>query len=186
VHPEKGLDILVKAFDTLKRTIKHTDIELRIIGARDIKHGGGGEAHIRFLKQNTPFEIKFIDPIYNPKELSEEIANCHIFCYPSVAEKGETFGVAPLEAMAIGRATIVSDLDCFKDFVKDKKNAFVFNHRENGVENLTKALSNLITNRDLRVQIGIEAAKTALNFSNATIADLYLNDFTELLNYKKR
>jgi glycosyltransferase involved in cell wall biosynthesis len=184
VHPEKGLAILIKAFDTLKRTIKHTDIELRIIGAWDIEHGGGGEDHIRFLKQNTPFEIKFIDPVYNPKELSEEIAKCHIFCYPSVAEKGETFGIAPLEAMALERAVVVSDLDCFKDFVKDKKNAFVFNHRENAVENLTKILSDLITHRDLRLQTGIEAAKTALNFSTAKIADLYLNDFTELLNGK--
>ena len=32
----------------------------------------------------------------------------------SIAGLGETFGVAPLEAMGLGLVPIVSNLDCFK------------------------------------------------------------------------
>jgi glycosyltransferase involved in cell wall biosynthesis len=184
VHPEKGIEILVKAYDKLKKDTKHKNIELRIIGARNIENGGGGDSYIELLKQNTQYEITFVDPIFTPQELSREVAKCNIFCYPSIAEKGETFGVAPLEAMAVGRAVIVSDLDCFKDFVQNRKNAFIFDHRENAVENLVVILDELIDNKELRYQVGEKAAQTALNFSTPKIADLYLDDFIGLLKEK--
>jgi glycogen synthase len=36
-----------------------------------------------------------------------------------VAETGEAFGVAPIEAMAYGCAPLVSNLACFRDFIED-------------------------------------------------------------------
>jgi glycosyltransferase involved in cell wall biosynthesis len=40
-----------------------------------------------------------------------------MFVYPCLAEQGETFGLAPLEAVACGAVPIVSDLSCFGDFI---------------------------------------------------------------------
>src|SRR4026207_1604514 len=45
---------------------------------------------------------------------------------PSLATRGETFGLAPLEAMMHGCAVLVSDLDCFRDFLSPNETAVVF------------------------------------------------------------
>jgi len=182
VHPEKGLDILIKAYDKLKE--QYPNIELVLVGATSIEKGGGGNEYVQTLNGLTKFKIQYVAPIYDQDLLAKEIARCNIFCYPSIAEKGETFGVAPLEAMALGRATVVSSLDCFLDFVKDEENAFIFNHKENAVNNLKNILELLILNPEKRSCIGKIAAKSALAFSTSNIAQLYLNDFTELLNTK--
>jgi glycosyltransferase involved in cell wall biosynthesis len=182
VHPEKGLDILVKSFDILKQEITNIDIELRIIGSRNNKEFGGGTSYVSVLEDCSNYKIQFIDPIYDPDKLWREISKCNIFCYPSVAEKGESFGIAPLEAMATGRATVVSSLECFLEFVQDGKNALVFNHRENAIGNLTDVLRKLIHDSNLRKNIGEQASITALQFSTQKIANLYLEDFKFLLN----
>lgn len=180
VHPEKGLDLLAKAYSILKK--EYSNIKLYIVGARDIARQGGGEEYINELTAIAS-DIEWIDPIYNPNELCAEISKCNIYCYPSVAELGETFGVAPLEAMACGRATIVSALDCFKDFVHDGENALVFDHRAaNAVELLTGKIKMLIESPNLRSRLGVAGAKTAKeDFSTEKIANLYLHDFEELL-----
>src|SRR5437868_7628952 len=40
-----------------------------------------------------------------------------------------SFGLAPLEAMADGCAVLVSNLDCFHDFIRDGETGFIFDHR---------------------------------------------------------
>lgn len=181
VHPEKGLDLLVAAFDRLTGEFPERQFSLRIVGATDIARGGGGKEYVDRLVSLTRQPITFVDPIYTPAALAEEVKKADVFCYPSVAEKGETFGVAPLEAMALGRPTIVSDLACFKDFVRRDENALVFDHRENAVDNLYQKMQMLYLDGDLRDEMGKKAAQTATHFSNQNIARLYIDDFEKLI-----
>jgi glycosyltransferase involved in cell wall biosynthesis len=184
VHPEKGLTVLVKACNLL--IDRFPNIELVLVGPRAVSNGGGGDVYINKLKKlATKFSIIWCDPISDANLLKKEIVKSSIFCYPSIAEKGETFGVSPLEAMATGRATIVSGLTCFKDFVKHGVNGLIFNHntKEPEVE-LKKAIELLIKDTDLRNKLAFNGAQTALSFSNKKIANLYLKDFNELLNKK--
>ena len=162
------------------------NLKLVLVGPHLVKDGGGGTSYINVLNNLAKnFTLEWIDPISDPFQLRNEIAKSDIFCYPSIAEKGETFGVAPLEAMATGRATIVSELRCFQDFVKNDINGLVFNHRAaNSVELLKQKLEILIDNIELREALSKEGAKTALEFSNEKIAEQYLNDFETLLNKK--
>ncbi|RHR52624.1 glycosyltransferase family 4 protein [Parabacteroides sp. AF17-28] len=184
IHPEKGLDILVKAYNSL--LAEYDNLALVLVGTVSKEMGGGGNEYRRYLESLTHRKIKFVDPISDARLLSETVASCDIYCYPSVAEKGETFGVAPLEAMALGRPVIVSDLDCFKDFVEDGINGFIFDHREKGaVERLSYLMKQLIENEELCKDIGCHAAKTAKRFSVANIADSYLQDFNQMMLDKK-
>lgn len=182
IHPEKGLIILVRAINYL--TTKYQNLELALIGPRSIDDGGGGDTYVNELNKNaTNFEIEYVNPVADPVLLSDAIAKSDIFCYPSIAKKGETFGVAPLEAMATGTPTIVSDLDCFKDFVVDGINGLIFNHRsKDAAKSLADRIKILIDDINLRDRLGIEGAKTALNFSNEIIAKKYLEDFKLLFN----
>jgi len=182
IHPEKGLDLLVKAYALLFPKDRH--LRLRLIGPRTVAQGGGGEAYVATLERlagNCP--IEWVDPIADAKKLADEIGKCDIFCYPSVAERGETFGVAPLEAMAVGCATIVSALDCFQDFVQDGVTGLVFDHRSTRpVEALADKIDFILKHGEIRDRIAREGSKMAHErFSTERIAGEYLADFAELM-----
>ena len=69
-----------------------------------------------------------------------------VFCYPSLAEQGETFGVAVAEAMAAGCAVVVSDLACFRQLVDDGETGRVFSHRTPDADvRLAEILAGLLT-----------------------------------------
>lgn len=181
IHPEKGLELLSSAVHILRK--KYPQIKLVFVGVRNISDGGGGDDYINRLDNLTEGNIIWIDPISDPRSLAEKIAACDIYCYPSVAEKGETFGVAPLEAMGIGRPVIVSSLDCFKDFVEDQVNGFVFNHRSpEAAKELSVIIEKLIRDPDLCKEIGLRAFQTSRKFSNRNIADQYLCEFKKIVD----
>lgn len=185
VHPEKGLHLLFSAANALYD--KYSNIKLKILGTTKVESGGGGEKYVNELKQiaaNVP--IVWIDATSNPTKIAEELASCHLYCYPSIADKGETFGVSPLEAMAVGRTVIVSDLDCFKDFVTDGETGFIFDHHsEKAINQLQGLIEKLVVNPTLRKTVGKAASEKAKQFSVENIANQYLKDFTMLLSADK-
>lgn len=182
VHPEKGLDILVRSIDMLNRR-GGTQVGLSLVGPCGIGQGGGGKEYTdRLDALATTFRINYVHAIKEPELLANELMKHDIFCYPSVAEKGETFGVAPLEAMALGIPTVVSSLACFTDFATDEKNALIFDHRtEQRVEELADKFHRLIDDSSLYNRIARCGAETAINFSNEKIAQKYIDLFEQLL-----
>lgn len=186
VHQEKGLDILIKAVNDIHIVIPN--VTLTIIGARDIAHGGGGEKYIDYLTSLAKgWEIKWVDPIYDSRELAKELAIHDVFCYPSVADKGETFGVAPLEAMGLGLVTIVSALGCFKDFVDDGVNGLVFNHHaDDPVNELRMTFNRVLTDETLFESISSNAIATSKKFCVSNIANDYITLFEKILKSKNK
>lgn len=185
VNREKGIDILVRAVEFLYQK-EQIMLDLVIIGARDKERGGSGYEYINSLKKmGSNINITWIDPIYDAKNLAETIKKGDIFCYPSVAERGETFGVAALEGMSLGLPVVVSDLDCFKDFIKNYENGLIFDHRAKKPEQqLAYKIKQLIDSPELFNKISIEGRKSASSFSEEEIAKIYYNKFEELLNGK--
>jgi glycosyltransferase involved in cell wall biosynthesis len=145
IHPEKGIDILLEAFDALNNCFKH-EFKLKIIGPSSISYGGGGKDYESSLNKKYSHikNVEWIGPIFDDNILAKEYSQASFFVYPSVAEKGETFGLAPLEAMSYCCIPIVSNLECFKDFVHNGQNGFIFNHYKNPVENLQCIFNKLI------------------------------------------
>ncbi len=56
-----------------------------------------------------------------------------LFVYPSLAETGETIGMAPLEGRKNGCAVLVSDLGCVHDLIEEGETGFFFEHRNGTV-----------------------------------------------------
>lgn len=181
VHPEKGLDLLVEAYSKTNQAYK-----LQIVGAWKVAAGGGGEAYVDSLREKAKgVEIEFVGPIYNTEALNKYYEDASIFVYPSVAEQGETFGLAPLEAMAWGCAPIVSKLSCFQDFVKDAQNGLIFDHRaENAVDQLAAHITQLQENRALRESLATNAIAVRETHSTRHIADQFLQEFEQMLQKK--
>ncbi len=184
IHPEKGIHLLVDAFDRLVAGGLR-DRMLRIVGPWEVKHGGGGEQYfIRLRKQSEKLAglVDWQGPVFDAEDLRARYRQSAVFVYPSLAERGETFGLAPLEAMAAGCPPIVSSLECFREFVKPGLNGWTFDHRsaDAGVE-LANVLKHVITDTDTLARVREEALRTAKEFSLQRVADQYLSDFEEIV-----
>lgn len=178
IHPEKGLDILINSFASLEAN----DWKLLIVGPYSTATGGGGEEYLQELKQLANHSnVVFLEPIFDIDKLSEIYLKAAVFVYPSVAEKGETFGVSPLEAMSWGCATVVSDLECFKDFLIHNKNGLCFDHRaKNRVEILSQCLKDLINNPNLRIDLATAGLIVNQTHSTEKLAAEFLNEFESM------
>ena len=184
VHPEKGVHLLVEAFASGARTV-FADWKLMIVGPTDEKHGGGGASYLVDLKRftaNASDKIIFRGPIFDPTELEQTLAAARIFVYPSLAERGESFGLAPLEAMAQGCAVFVSDLACFHDFIRNGETGFIFNHRAaNPAESLRAKIENVIVDPTLLSAVADAGYRKSAEYSLASVADQFLEDFNSLI-----
>ncbi|MFM8683639.1 MAG: glycosyltransferase family 4 protein [Chthoniobacterales bacterium] len=181
LHPEKGLELLVGALRILP-SLARTPWECEIIGPVAEAEGGGGEeyaAKIRSMAHGLP--VVFTRPVYGARELASVYDKADIFVYPSLAERGESFGLAPLEAMARGLAPVVSSLSVFTEYLRDGLNGVVFDHRSTSKEeNLARALAKLVDSPQMRADMSKRARATALDFSTPLVADKYLDLFHRL------
>ncbi len=179
IHPEKGLSILINAFSSFSTN----GWKLQIIGPHSIESGGGGDSYLSELKKITKGNknIEFVGPVYDTDQLNGYYKKASLFVYPSIAEMGETFGLAPLEAMAWGCVPIVSDLLPFKDFIINNENGFIFDHRkpmpEAELHNaLIKAHTEVFENQNIRNKV-LEVRTT---HSIDVISDNFLEEFKSI------
>ena len=78
---------------------------LKIKGPWQEREGGAGSSYLHQVEQaikDAGAKIDLEEPSFDQNELIEELQSARIFAYPSLAEKGETFGLAVLEAMSCG------------------------------------------------------------------------------------
>lgn len=182
IHPEKGLHILFEAAEQLSKRAKEDKIRLKIMGTSDKHRGGGGEEYVKELESLAPdIAIDWVGAISDPRRLAEEISDGNCFVYPSVAANGETFGVAPLEAMALGLPTILSNLKCFSDYVEPGVNAIQFSLGKNEIPEALDALLQVKNDPEKMKTLSQNAARTAERFSQKNIASDYIACFRSLL-----
>ena len=119
--------------------------------------------------------------------LEEEFRAARIFAYPSLAMRGETFGLAPLEAMTHGCAVLVSDLGCFRDFISPNETGFVF---EGGApdpaDSLVVAFRDALSDPVRLQRIARAGQLKSEEFSRARVADKFLIDFEKLISDAER
>ena len=94
----KGLEYLVRAMALLEHA------ELHLVGT------GNLQRKLRDLARDLHLDRRVIFHGHLPDaQLADQFAACDCLCLPSI-ERTEAFGVVLLEAMARGRATIISDV----------------------------------------------------------------------------
>jgi len=180
IHKGKGLVLLARAVRML--TEQAIDVRLRIIGSWDVSKGGSGEEYKREVDDSAKGLVDWVPPISNRAQLAQSLAQCDVYCYPTIYKQGEAFGVAPLEAMALGLPVVLSNMPCFEDYVKDGVNAVYFDYQSNDpVRSLYEKLLQVITDEQFRKGVSSEAVKVADCFSVAGIATQYEEFFRGLL-----
>jgi glycosyltransferase involved in cell wall biosynthesis len=186
IHEEKGLSLLADALKILAGLPGLPPWRLLLCGPADVARGGSGvvfrgQLLHRLSATMNPGRFNLLDPQFNERTLAGVYQRIDIFCYPSLAERGETFGVAVAEAMAAGAVPVVSRLACFTDFVRDGQNGLVFDHAApDAAEQLAAALARLLGEAGLRARLAAAARADARAYDYATYAEDLLADFTRL------
>ena len=180
IHPEKGVHVLAAAFRGLAP--RFPDWRLRLVGPWRAAEGGGGEAYLERVRAalgDAPADV--VGPVFGAQALAGEYRSASLFCYPSLAEQGESFGLAPLEAMACGLAPVVSRLACFADFLVPGETGWQFDHRAaDPAGALADALAQAMSDAGGRQRLATRAAAAARAFGYAEVARAYLEDFGAL------
>lgn len=192
VHPEKGVELLLRAFARLPAAVQ-AQWSLRLVGPYETASGGGGTAYLQAMQaiaRSLNLAVDFSGPIFDRSELDAAYRRARVFVYPSVAPKGEAFPLAPLEAMARGCAVITSGLACFSDFIEPGVNADTFelpvdstpeSATAEAVPALEQALCVLLSDEARQRSNSLNGLKTAQRFTLERVADAFLDDFRQLV-----
>jgi glycosyltransferase involved in cell wall biosynthesis len=186
IHREKGLDLLVAALGELSKKSGLPSWRVVLCGPQDVEHGGSGEAYAHDLRRSLAailpaerFELR--PPVFAEEKLAEVYRGIDVFCYPSLAARGETFGVAVAEAMAAGAVPVVSQLACFADFVRAGENGESFDHTApNAPGLLTEALARLLVDPARRTRLAAAARASVQTYDFPVFAGRLLADFSTL------
>lgn len=181
IHPEKGVHLLIDAF--VGKGPAFTDWKLMIVGPAETKFGGGGGRYLDDLQHRAEnAAVTFRGPIFDPIVLEREFRSAQVFVYPSLAERGETFGLSAVEAMTHRCAVFVSDLGCFQDFICDGQTGFIFDHRAaRPAQALREKMTNAIADAALLARVADAGYRKSADFSITRVADHFLEDFNSIL-----
>ncbi len=144
----KAFDELITAFSK----IKDKEVRLAIAG-----QGPEKENLVRLTdKLGLKNRVDFLGQL-NKEELKQEILNSLFIISPSRVH--ETFGLAVLEAMALGKAVIAAKVGAIPEIIKSQKTGLLY-HPGN-IEELTSNINLLLNDTDLTDRIGNTSKESA-------------------------
>ena len=156
LNRDKGMLDLAAAFNTIAK--QYPDVELLLVGAEeDVPF-----SRIQEICHAESERLRYLSFTSKPEHY---MTAADILCLPSYREG---FGMTIIEAAACGVPAVASRIYGITDAVADGETGLLFPAGD--VTALTQALSKLITENELRQQMGDEARKRALDlFSSEKI-----------------
>jgi glycosyltransferase involved in cell wall biosynthesis len=183
LHREKGIAMLIHAALILSKKGDLPPWRLRIVGPHLVTEGGDGSDWFEALKkesQSLGNLVEWMGPEFDSKALARIYGGMDIFCYPSIAERGETFGVAIAEAMAAKCAVVVSALACFSDLVVDGETGLVFEHAADSPEvRLAACIERLVRDEGLRNSLAVNGQQKATRYDYPRVSQNVLDDIAD-------
>ena len=108
----KGLDVLAQAWARVCERSAGQDVRLLLVGG-----GPDAEALRRALEGGDVRGVDWLAEYAGPAEVRERLAACDVWVSPS---RHEGFAVAPLEAMACGRAVVLTDAPGARELIGER------------------------------------------------------------------
>jgi glycosyltransferase involved in cell wall biosynthesis len=187
IHREKGLDLFAAALGELARIPNLPPWRAILCGPAGVAQGGSGDAYARDLRNQLAAALPagawdLLPPQFAEEPLVRLYRSFDVFCYPSLAAKGETFGVAVAEAMAAGAVPVVSNLPVFQDYVRTGRNGEVFD--PTGPEapaRLAASLAGVLADSERRGRLAQAARADVAGYDFVAFADRLIEDFSSLI-----
>ena len=157
--------ILTEAFIKLNKASTHLFFVGNGFLEKELK-----EKVIKQAQDNKPLRIHFLD-FQNQSKMPVIYQACDLFCMPSKGPN-ETWGLAVNEAMASGKAVLVSDkTGCAADLVEDQKNGYIF--ESGNLTDLTNKLDKLTNDNQQLKDMGEYSKKLIQKWSFLKQVEVY-------------
>ena len=173
--PGKGHEEVLFAADKLSK--KFSNLKFFIIG----EASRGEEEYANQIKKLVmDYNLKNVVFAGFRSDTAEVLAALNIFCFPSHAE---AFGIALVEAMAMGVPSVCSNSDGVLDIAVDGETSFLF-EKKNG-NDLVEKLEQLISSKEKREQFGRAARERAVKFFDLDfLTEKVISIYKQALNEK--
>lgn len=171
MEKRKGLNYLLKAYKQVKREIPN---------CRLIAVGPGvrlRNKYQRHVNRNGLDDIIFAG-YANYSDLPRYYKTADIVCFPATGR--ESFGIVLLEAMAVGKPVIASDIEGYARVLTHGAEGLSVPPKNTG--KLAEALITLLTDEPLRRQMGSQGRPKALQYDWKHVAQRVLAFYVETLN----
>jgi len=170
LEKRKGLIYLLKAYQKVKRQFPN---------CRLIVVGPGTRLRNKYEKwvaETGTRDVVFIGYI-SYDELPRYYRMADIFCAPAIS--GESFGIILLEAMAMGKPIVASNIEGYASVVTDGAEGLLVPPKDK--EALSQALISLMNDEPLRQQMGAKGKVKALDYSWQQVAQRVYNYYLKVL-----
>jgi len=171
LEKRKGLNYLLGAFNQVKREIPNSRLIIVGPGTRLRRK------YEREVKRSGLKDVVFVGFV-SYDELPRYYKTADVFCAPATGR--ESFGIILLEAMAVGKPIVASDIEGY---------ASVLTHNVEGLlvppadkEALARALVSLLTDESLRREMGAKGRLKAMTYSWERIAQSVLDYYIRVLS----
>ena len=171
LEKRKGLNYLLRAYKRVKQEI--SDSRLIIVGpGTRLRHKCEKQIMLEGIK-----DVVFVGHA-SYDELPRFYKSADIFCAP--ATSWESFGIVLLEAMAVGKPVIASNIEGYASVVTHGVDGLLVPPKDE--EMLAQALVSLLRDKSLREQMGAKGRLKAQNYSWEHVARRVLDYYTRVLS----
>ena len=167
-YPRKNTKSLIQALPRVLAAVP--DAKLRIVG--------GGPSLKNLEKQVSSLGIEnavtLLGEVPEDEAVRHEYAGADVFCLPSLQEG---FGIAFLEAMAVGLPVVALEVAAAPEIVGDAGILLPLDSDES----LADALINLLRNKALRGELGRRGIERAASYCWRAVADRFIREISPCL-----
>lgn len=166
----KGLDFLLQSIDSLRKERK--DFVLLVVGNKSDITNFTSSKYADLLAREY---IKILGRLSHDK-LNLLYDFIDILIVPSVHD---SFGLVILEAMAKGKVVIVSNRVGASSIITNKKDGIIFSYGD--ISKLVYEIKTLLSNKQERDKIGMNAKETIKRYTWKKVAPKYLKCYAQIL-----
>jgi phosphatidylinositol alpha-mannosyltransferase len=173
-EPRKGLIYLLKALPIIKRAIP--DIQCIVVGAGPF----GYSYYSKFLDKSVADDVHFPGLVAGP-ERPRYYATCDVFCAPSTGN--ESFGIVLLEAMAVGKPVVASDINGYRNVLADGIEGLLSTPCDE--QGIADRIIAILKDRERARRMGEAGRAKALTFSWPRVTDRIEAFYQEVIDRRR-
>jgi len=171
MEKRKGLNYLLEAYKQVKHEIPNSRLIIVGPGTRLRRK------YERHVNRNGLRDVVFIGyTSYN--DLPRYYKTAHIVCSPATGR--ESFGIVLLEAMAMGKPLVASNIEGYTSVVTHGVEGLLVPPKD--TEKLAEALTSLMADESLRQQMGAKGRLKALEYDWERVTQRVLDYYSAVLN----
>jgi phosphatidylinositol alpha-mannosyltransferase len=170
LEKRKGLDYLLEAWGRVKEEVPNSRLIVVGPGSRRLRK------YEKMVAKHRLEDVVFIG-FASYEDLPRYYQTADIFCAPATGS--ESFGIVLLEAMALGKPIVASDIEGYAGVVSDGVDGVLVPPRDS--RSLAQALITLLNDESRRREMGEQGRSKALNYGWESVAGRILDYYKRVL-----